>query len=213
MSREEVARVLRAIAERISDFRDELNRLDAASGDGDLGVTLTEAAAATEAALGSDASNLPSMLRACGAEIARRAPSTSGTLIATGFLAAARVEHDAAPTPIESLAQSLEAAEAAIKARGKAQYGDRTLLDALRPAVATLRRAADEGMSVEAGLRQAALAARDGAAQTATMEPRAGRARWIPERARGNEDGGAVFVAIGFEAAWRTVAGNIAGRS
>jgi dihydroxyacetone kinase len=211
VSRTEVARVLLAIARRISDLRDELNRLDAASGDGDLGVTLTEAAAATEAALGSDAGDVPSMLHACGAEIARRAPSTSGTLIATGFLAAARVEHGA--TPIESLAQSLEAAEASIKARGKAQYGDRTLLDALGPAVATLRRAADEGMSVEAGLGEAALAARDGAAQTATMEPRAGRARWIPERARGNEDGGAVFVAIALETAWRTVAGDAAGRS
>lgn len=211
MSRAEVARVLLAVARHISDFRDELNRLDAASGDGDLGVTLTEAAAATVAALGSATRDVPSMLRACGAEIARRAPSTSGTLIATGFLAAARVEHDA--TPIESLAQSLEAAEASIKARGKAQYGDRTLLDALGPAVATLRRAANEGMSVEAGLGEAALAARVGAAQTVTMEPRAGRARWIPERARGNEDGGAVFVAIALEIAWRTVAAEAAGRS
>ena len=80
-------------------------------------------------------------------------------------------------------------------ARGKAQLGERTLLDALHPAIAALNEAAD----LASGLNAAAIAARNGAKATSQMTPRHGRAGWIGERAKGLEDAGANVIATAFE--------------
>ena len=89
----------------------------------------------------------------------------------------------------------LSAAFEGIAARGKAQLGERTLLDALYPAVEALQLEHD----VRAGLSAAALASRSGASATALMSPKHGRAGWIGERAKGFEDAGATVIAVAFE--------------
>lgn len=89
----------------------------------------------------------------------------------------------------------LSAAFEGIAARGKAQLGERTLLDALHPAVEAFQSEQDG----QAGLIAAALASRSGASATALMSPKHGRAGWIGERAKGFEDAGATVIAVAFE--------------
>jgi dihydroxyacetone kinase-like protein len=101
----------------------------------------------------------------------------------------------------------LEAAERSIAERGKVAVGDRTMLDALAPAVAAYRAAIEHGESLPTAVRGAAEAAREGAVATASMTATVGRSAWLGERARGHEDAGARLVAMAFDAAARHVAG------
>jgi dihydroxyacetone kinase-like protein len=175
--------VLARVQDAILAARDELNQLDAAAGDGDLGVTMTAAAqgATALAERGDlDGKTAAEALRALGMEIARCAPSTSGTLIARGLLQAGReAPGHAGEPPVAQAAALIQAAIAGIQKAGKAEPGDRTMLDALVPVATALRQAADAG-----------------ATATTDMEPKVGRASWIADRARGHVDGGARVVAI-----------------
>jgi dihydroxyacetone kinase-like protein len=192
--------VTASVRQAIEQARDELNRLDAAAGDGDLGLTMTAAAqgAAALAERGElDGKPLAEALRALGRELARCAPSTSGTLLARGLLQAGREAGDHADDPpVGQAAALVRAGIAGIQKAGKAQPGDRTMLDALMPLAAALQDAADRGEPPAAATAAAAQAARAGAESTKDLEPKVGRASWIPDRARGNVDAGAHAVAI-----------------
>jgi dihydroxyacetone kinase len=197
--------VLGAVAEAVGGAAEELNRLDAVAGDGDLGVTMTQAAGALAAILPElEGQDLAAQLRRCGGELARKAPSTSGTLVATGFLRAARAageSGDQSGGDTARLAGLLGAAQQGIQERGKAAPGDRTLLDALAPAVGALVAAGEEGTDVATALERSARAAHEGAEATRTMRAKVGRAGWLADRAAGHVDAGAYLVALVLDAA------------
>jgi phosphoenolpyruvate---glycerone phosphotransferase subunit DhaL len=196
-----VGGVVTAIAAALVDARDSLNELDGAAGDGDLGLTAGRAAEAlVEIAPTLDAQEPAAAARAIGMALARRAPSTGGTLIAFACLAAGKVDARDA-TGLTLLATLLEAARDEVATRGKVAVGDRTMLDALAPAVTAIRQAADAGGAVADALMSAASAADTGATATAEMAATTGRAGWLADRARGHEDAGARLVAIVFDAA------------
>jgi dihydroxyacetone kinase phosphoprotein-dependent L subunit len=203
----ELNQVIGEVADDVIAARDELNRLDAAAGDGDLGVTMATGGAAVKAIL-PELSNAdtPSLLRRCGSELARKAPSTSGTLLATAFLRAGKAASESSQTDTALLAELLAAAQQGISERGKASPGDKTMLDALGPAVAAVQRAADSGASLHAALVDASAAAQEGAAATKAMRPKIGRASWLAERSEGQVDAGASLVAVIFASAARHVA-------
>jgi phosphoenolpyruvate---glycerone phosphotransferase subunit DhaL len=211
--------VLGAVADEVEGAAGELNRLDGIAGDGDLGVTATQAAVALRALLPElEGLDEATVLRRCGSELARKAPSTCGTLVATGFLRAARavpeVDAAAAGGPGAGalrLARLLGAAQTGIQERGKAAPGDRTLLDALDPAVAALRAAGEGGATAGTALQAAADAAGAGAEATRGMRARMGRAGWLAERAAGHVDAGAFLVALILRAAARATAGSAGG--
>lgn len=196
--------VLQSVRQAVVQARDELNRLDAAAGDGDLGLTMTAAAegAAALAERGDlDGKTAAEALRALGMELSRCAPSTSGTLFARALLQAGReAGAHADDPPVAQVAALVRAGIAGIQKAGKAQPGDRTMLDALVPAADALQAAAEQDEPLKAAVAAAAEAARAGAEATKDLEPKVGRASWIADRARGNVDGGAYVVAIIAEA-------------
>jgi len=197
-----IAAVVVAVAGRLTDSRDLLNRLDAAAGDGDLGLTAGRAAdALLELAPTLDGLPAADALKAIGITLSRRAPSTGGTLIAFALLAAARVESRAGQTETAAAADMIEAARDQVSTRGKVAPGDRTMLDALDPAALAFRAAADRGEPFASCLAVAAAAADAGASSTVHMEATTGRAGWLADRARGNEDAGARLIAVIFSAA------------
>lgn len=168
--------------------------LDSVAGDGDLGITAGKIAQGIQNGLAGLSGDLKADLMNIGREISKSAPSTFGTLIATGFVrasAAVLPENDSN----ENLVAALSAAYEGIASRGKSQLGERTLLDALHPAIEALKCAT----SLKVGLESAAIAARQGAKDTAAMAPKHGRAGWIGDRASGNEDAGATVIAVAFE--------------
>jgi dihydroxyacetone kinase-like protein len=189
--------VLIAVAAALTAARDELNRLDGAAGDGDLGLTAHRAAEALVETVPTLAGMTPAdAIKAVGMTVARRAPSTGGTLIAFACLAAARVPPRSDADPVALVGDLLVAARDEVATRGKVAVGDRTMLDALAPAVDAYRERASAGASLAAALDAAATAAEAGAAATVGMEATTGRAGWLADRARGHEDAGARLIAI-----------------
>ncbi|TRZ85969.1 MAG: DAK2 domain-containing protein [Streptomycetaceae bacterium] len=172
----------------------KFEELDAVAGDGDLGITAGNIAKGLRSGAAVITGDIKTDLMLIGREIARFAPSTFGTLFATGLIrASAGVTDEGA---LKNVQLAVAAAYEGIAARGKAALGERTLLDALHPASVALNSATD----LQAGLNAAGISARAGATATAAMAPKHGRAGWIGERAQGNEDAGATVIAVVFEA-------------
>ena len=201
MADEELVGCLLAAADAVEGSAAELNLLDGYAGDGDLGITMSQAADALKAVLaGSDQLSNAQLLSSCGAAIARSAPSTSGTLVATGFLRASKAVADKPAGGVPVLECAFVAATDGIKARGKASVGDRTLVDGLDAVCNSLDLSLFSNVSMKAALKMAAGAARAAADATADMVPKAGRASWVPERAKGHPDAGCWMLAIAMEA-------------
>ena len=191
----ELSTALEKVAVALELNSKKFEDLDAAAGDADLGITARKIAEGIRAANLSLSGDLKADLMLVGKEISKFASSTFGTLFATGFMrASAAVSND--DDALTNTRKSFQAAFDGISARGKAALGERTLLDALHPAIEALNSAKD----LKSGLSQAAIAARSGATATANMMPKHGRAGWIGERAKGIEDAGANVVAVVFEA-------------
>lgn len=180
-----------AIANALERAEGELTDLDAKAGDGDLGASMARAAEAAKA-LPDQSFSTPSRLLADLGDTLRRAiGGSSGPFYATALLrAAAELDGFAEPTSAQWLA-AFRAATASIGDLGGARPGDRTMLDALAPAATAWQ---------TGGFAAAVVAAEAGAAATAQMHPRLGRASYLGDRALGTPDGGAVAVAIWLKA-------------
>lgn len=203
-----LVRLIEAVAADLIQHRDELNRLDGVAGDGDLGLTVSTASRAL-LELAPSLVDLPEAdaIRKAGMEIARRAPSTGGTLIAFALMAAAKAGVDPDAPAVDRAAGYLEAASTTIAQRGGVAVGDRTMLDALGPAAKALREAVAVGSAAVVAVRAAAAAAEAGAKASATMAAKVGRAGWLADRAAGHEDAGARLVALAFASAERFTLG------
>ncbi len=191
----EFSATLEKVAKALENNSKRFEELDSAAGDGDLGITAGKIAEGIRSGISLSTGDLKADLMMLGREISKSAPSTFGTLFATGFIRASGVVSDEY-SPLENVQKGFKAAFEGIAARGKASIGERTLLDALAPALTALNDASD----LRSGLSSAAIAARGGAKATAEMMPRHGRAGWIGERAKGLEDAGANVIAVVFEA-------------
>jgi dihydroxyacetone kinase len=140
-------------------------------------------------------------IRRCGTELARKAPSTGGTLIAFALMAAAKAPVELGASAIARAAAYLGAAADSVALRGQVAPGDRTMLDALRPVADAVRAAAARGDDVATAAALATQAADAGASATASMAAKVGRAGWLAGRAAGHEDAGARLMAIMIQAA------------
>ena len=174
---------------------EEFTRLDSEAGDGDLGLTAGKIAVGIRTALAEPGDSVKQLVLALGKEISKAAPSTFGTLYASGFLAAGLALNDE-DDALAQLQTGLQAALEKIAQRGKSEEGQRTLLDALGPG----SRAASLATDVTSALAGAAVAAGEGVEATKAMTPQHGRAGWIGERAKGIADAGATVIWRSFEA-------------
>jgi dihydroxyacetone kinase len=170
------------VAAALEGAETRLTELDAAAGDGDLGLSMARGAAAIRALPDGAWADPPTALAALGEALRRALGGSSGPFYATGLLRAARAMQEGG-----DWAAAFRAGIAAIAELGGATPGDRTMLDALAPAAEAL---AGEGLAA------AAEAAERGAAATAGMTPRLGRASYLGARAVGVPDAGAAAVAV-----------------
>ncbi|CAB3972970.1 dihydroxyacetone kinase [Burkholderia aenigmatica] len=185
---------LHAVAQTLIDHEQTLTDLDTAAGDGDLGASMLRAAQAIlalpETAYGTPAG----ALAALGAALRRAIAGSSGPFYATALLRASRRLAEIAEPSARDWAAAFRGAVDSISELGGAHAGDRTMLDALVPAVAAFERALDNDRDAAGAWAAAVEAAEHGAQETARMTPRAGRASYLGERAIGTPDGGAVAV-------------------
>ena len=173
--------------------REFLIPLDGKVGDSDLGITMSKSFAAaydTVAAEGADA-GLTKLLRSAGAIMAKTAPSTMGTLTATGFLRGAKVLDglDAIGTP--EAAAFWRAFTTGIAERGKAKLGDKTILDVLDPVAGALEAAAASGAALASAMKAAAATADEALEKTKAMVAQHGKAAAFQQKTVGLQDAGA----------------------
>ncbi|MCY3833375.1 MAG: dihydroxyacetone kinase subunit DhaL [Chloroflexi bacterium] len=193
----QLAAMMQAIARRVTAERELLNRLDAALGDGDHGTSISaafNAAAADIAAL--DQPSASDLWTAAAKAMLNRMGGASGALFGTFFLKGVPPLRGKDRLNKSDMEAALLAGLQGVKARGKAEVGDKTMVDALEPAVLAFA-AAEEFAD---GWRQAAEGARAGAESTRELPARRGRAKYLGERARGHIDPGATTIALLFEA-------------
>jgi hypothetical protein len=194
MSGSDLRRALEALIAGEEEFR----RLDAAAGDGDLGITVRGSAlAALEWLQAHPASPAGSVLAGLAGVCASTNPSTFASLVSRGLAAAARSLEGSDggsgggdDDGVAAAAGALEAGIAMVRRRGGAVAGEKTFLDALEPALGAMRGAA----SVREALAGMRLAAAHGTEQTMGDLGQHGRAAWVGERARGVPDAGCVVV-------------------
>ena len=172
---------------RLAESRDELRDLDAALGDGDLGVTVSKGCEAVRARLADLTEPSPAdMLRTAGTAFASANPSTMAALVGGAMLAGAKTVAEATDLTHSDTVAFVRAAAASIATRGKAQLGDKTILDAILPSLDALD-ATTDGDRLEAMVT----AARRAVDETTPLQSRRGRAAWIGERSAGHPDPGA----------------------
>lgn len=173
----------------LAGAQDELRDLDAALGDGDLGITVAKGAQAVRSAVAAlDAPAPAAVLRAAGTAFSSANPSTMAALVGGGLLAAAKAVGDATDLDRTTALAAARAVAERIAARGGAEPGDKTVLDALVPSLSALE-TAPEGSA--AALAAMVAAAEQGVQATASLVSRRGRAAWVGERSAGHPDPGA----------------------
>lgn len=190
---------IRRTAERVSADAERLTRLDAAIGDGDHGLNLDRGFRAAVEALPGD---VPpgKVLIAAGRAIVSKTGGASGPLYGTALRRAGKAFGDAADVDAAALGAALRAALEGVRDLGKADEGDKTMVDALAPAVAAYEAALTDGSDLAGCARAAAGAAAKGADGTVPMRARKGRASYLGERSEGHMDPGASSTALVLEA-------------
>jgi dihydroxyacetone kinase phosphoprotein-dependent L subunit len=197
--------VVRVIAQTAVDNETYFCELDAVVGDGDFGYSL---ARGFEVVLGDwdsmEYSDVSGLLKKTAIVLTKRIGGTSGPIWGTGFLRAGAALGDIPEPSGEQIIAAFRAAIDGIKQRGNTDLGDKTLIDALVPAVDTLEASLPEGAG--AAIARAAVTAREKAEATKGMVALRGRASYTGERSRDSVDAGAIGVAVMFEAvskAWQ----------
>jgi phosphoenolpyruvate---glycerone phosphotransferase subunit DhaL len=195
--------VIRAVGAALRRDEQYLCDLDAAVGDGDHGLTMVRCWELVEREAGREdaTTSVTDVLERAGRAVIAGGGGATGPLLGTALVAAGRADATAAATPSDRVAGAFEAAAAEVARRGHAVEGDRTMLDALWPAVRAARGAADAGAGLVGTVSDAAEEAERAASATADMMPRVGRATRLGARALGHPDPGAVSVAIVLRAA------------
>lgn len=187
MNGDGLVRLLDAALARLAVHRDELRDLDAALGDGDLGITVSKGCDAVRERLRGLSDPAPAeVVRAAGLAFAAANPSTMAALVGGALVAGAKTLGDVTDLRHDEAVALTRAVTDSVAARGKAEPGDKTLLDALLPSLDALATAAPEN-----ALATMVDAARRAVADTAALQSRKGRAAWLGERSIGHRDPGA----------------------
>lgn len=183
---------IRAVAATVAEHKVELTHLDRDIGDGDHGENLSRGFTAVITKLDAGAPETPTaVLKLVATTLISTVGGASGPLFGTAFLRAATSVGDAETLDGAAVAGALTAARDGVVARGKAESGDKTMVDALTPAVNAAKAAAEGGGSVTEVLSAAADAAAEGAEATFPLQARKGRASYLGERSIGHIDPGA----------------------
>ncbi|MBL7126731.1 MAG: dihydroxyacetone kinase subunit L [Dehalococcoidales bacterium] len=184
--------ILKDAASDFESHSEELRQLDAVIGDGDLGVTVELGSKGLREYLSSpEENNVGQLLVKCGLQFNKASPSTFGTLLASAFMSAGKAVMGKEKIEIEDLVLIADGAVDGIKKRGKAEVGDKTMLDCLVPAVEAFKKELASGAEPETALKAAVTAAEEGMKATIPMMSKHGRASWHREKTIGVQDAGA----------------------
>ena len=212
---------LHAFAADVAQRRDELTELDAAIGDADHGVNMDRGMQAVVAKLpvdegapgGGEGESPPGaplgpLFKTAGMTLVSTVGGAAGPLYGTFFLDLGKAAGERTELTASEWAEALTAAVKGVQARGKAEAGDKTMVDALLPAAEELRAATGGGADLATATRAAADAGAEGMRATTPLVARKGRASYLGERSAGHQDPGATSSWLLLEAAARVMSGD-----
>lgn len=189
--------VVTTITKTCLDNEKYFSDLDSVVGDGDFGYSLARGFEKLDAEYATlDRTDIGTFLKKTGMLLTSRIGGTSGPIWGTGFMRAGMVAGNADELDGAMVVEMLRSAIAGIMARGKADFGDKTLLDALGPLADSLETSLASGLGARDALAEAAVATRKAADATAELVARRGRASYTGDRSRGSVDAGATAIAV-----------------
>ncbi len=184
--------IIRTIAKRIETEKDFLTQLDNEIGDGDHGINLARGFKSVMEKLPSlENQDIGAILKGVGTQLVSTVGGASGPLYGTAFMKAGNTCKGKTELSPEEFTAAIEAAIGGIKMRGKAQEGEKTMLDALCPAYNALQEGLAAGKDLKDALQEAVNAAKKGVDYTKTIIATKGRASYLGERSIGHQDPGA----------------------
>ncbi len=174
--------------------------LDSALGDGDLGLTMTAGFSECVSFLDSSSeTDMGKLTAQMGMAMAKKVPSTMGTLVASGFMGSGKAVKGKTELSDADVALFVTGFVEGVMKRGKANPGDRTIVDSLHPAAVAFKEAIDNGESLKDASSKALDKAKEGLDATANMPPKFGRAVYYGDKVLGKIDQGALVGKLIFE--------------
>src|SRR5437588_5758288 len=209
LGHDDVLRWIRAFAAEVEANKESLTQLDAAIGDGDHGINMQRGMSAVVAKLDAQAGDqdVGALLKTVGMALVSTVGGAGGPLYGTLFLQMGTAVSGREELGPDDWAAALDAGIAGVESRGKAEPGDKTMIDALLPGRDALKAALAEGASFGDALQQSADAAGQGMRDTIPLVARKGRASYLGERSAGHQDPGATSSHLLLEAAAETWGG------
>ena len=193
ISYDEAVAWINRYADVIAEQRAYLTQLDTAIGDADHGTNMDRGMRAAVERVGAieGDDDIGGAFKAVGMALVSKVGGAAGPLYGTLFLQMANATAGASELDLAGWSDALAAGLKGVETRGKAEPGDKTMVDALMPAVEALQRAQSDGAELNAALEQSAAAARKGMEDTVPLVARKGRASYLGERSAGHQDPGA----------------------
>jgi len=200
LSESQVKAIIVDIATRVLEARDQLNDMDSACGDGDFGTSMWISFTSARKQLDElPISDIGTIMLGVGHAILSSAGGAAGPIFGSFFIEAGYVAKGKDEVRLVDLAGMFDASLKKIKQQGGAKVGDKTVVDALEPAVSALKEDVIGNTALAQGLRNAARAARIGCESTKGIVARHGKARYLGEQSLGYVDPGAHVIAIIFD--------------
>jgi phosphoenolpyruvate---glycerone phosphotransferase subunit DhaL len=199
---------IRTFAEQVAQHKAHLTELDAAIGDADHGINMDRGMRAVAEALERRPSAADELFKLVGMTLVSSVGGASGPLYGTFFLRLGAACGPVAELAPQDFAKALRAGNEGLVARGKPELGDKTMFDALHPALEALDRALGAGESTASAFDAASAAAAGGRDATIPMVARKGRASYLGERSAGHQDPGATSTALLLDAAVTALSGS-----
>ena len=188
----DVVRWIQVYASTIAENRDYLTELDSAIGDADHGTNMHRGMTAAVKKLdGATGEDVGGVLKTVGLTLVSKVGGAGGPLYGTLFMQMGANAAGKSELSVEDWASAVDAGLKGVQARGKAEPGDKTMIDALAPAAEALSSAAAAGASLSDALNSATQAAEEGMQATIPLVARKGRASYLGERSAGHQDPGA----------------------
>jgi dihydroxyacetone kinase-like protein len=192
LTSEHVIQFLESVAAKLKEQRAYLTELDAAIGDADHGINMDRGFSAVAAKLPTlRDKDIGTILKTTGMTLVSTVGGASGPLYGTAFLRAAAVLADRKQAGEDQIVAALEAALEGVVQRGKAQRGEKTMIDAIAPGVDALEAARARGADFVSAMREGVAAMEAGVQATILLKATKGRASYLGERSVGHQDPGA----------------------
>jgi dihydroxyacetone kinase-like protein len=206
VTKEQIVRWMQLYADRVAAAKEMLTELDAAIGDADHGINMERGFGEVVLRLPELAQqDLSALLKGIGMTLLSKVGGASGPLYGTLFLRMAQGASGKDALTVDEFVAGLEAGIAGIQQRGSARPGEKTMVDALLPAMESLRTTLASGASLAGALTDAAAAAKAGMSATVEMQATKGRASYLGPRSVGHQDPGATSAWMMVQAAAETL--------